>query len=83
VLFPEDDHVIEGLSPNGADDPFGVWILPGRPWCDGHFVDPHVLDTLPEVGFSRDMRPMSVRISASFLGRPPLLDFHRQYSLKP
>lgn len=40
---------------------------------------------VPQVGFSRDMRRINRRISASVRGLPtlPFRDFHRQYSLKP
>ena len=39
----------------------------------------------PQVGFSRDMRRIRLRILDSMGGRPglPFLDFHLQYSLKP
>ncbi len=39
----------------------------------------------PESGFSRDMRRINLRVSASSFGRPTLpdRDFHRQNNLKP
>ncbi len=47
--FIEHDDVIEALSPYGAADPFAVWILPGREWCDRHFFDTHAFDTFLEI----------------------------------
>ena len=39
VVFPEDDHVVEALPPDRADEPLNVSILPGRPWCRGSIPD--------------------------------------------
>jgi hypothetical protein len=32
----EHNHMIEGVSPNAADNPLAVWILPRRSWRDLH-----------------------------------------------
>ena len=35
----EDDHVIETLSTNGADQALDKWIVPGTLWTRDDFVD--------------------------------------------
>ena len=37
----EHDDVIETLAANGADEPLGVRVLPGRARCGEHFLNPH------------------------------------------
>jgi len=49
VLFVQHDDVIRALTPDRADDPFAVRILPRRPGSDEHLLDAHVLDAVPEV----------------------------------
>ena len=49
VLLAEHDHVVQALPTYRADQLFDVRILPRRPWCNEHFLDPHVLDSIAEV----------------------------------
>jgi len=49
MFFVEHDHVVETLSPYGADDAFAVGILPWRAGCDQDFFDPHAVDPFREV----------------------------------
>ncbi len=41
----EDDHVIQTLSANGPDHPFGVWILPWGPTGGDDLADPYPPDS--------------------------------------
>jgi hypothetical protein len=41
--FVKHDHVVEALAPYRPDQPFGIWILPGRTRRCEHFVDAHGL----------------------------------------
>jgi hypothetical protein len=47
--FTEYDHVIQALSPNGADHPLDVGSLPGRARRREHRFDAHRLPLLHEV----------------------------------
>jgi len=47
--FADDDHMIQALAPDRADDPLDVGPLPGRPRCAEHFLDAEFLDLLGEV----------------------------------
>jgi hypothetical protein len=49
VGFAPHDHVIQALSPNGADHPLDVGSLPGRPGRREHLFDAHGLHLLHEV----------------------------------
>ena len=43
VPFAEDEHVIQTLPPDRADEPFREGILPGPLWSGEDFRDPHAL----------------------------------------
>ena len=45
----DDDHMIQALAADRADDPLDVGPLPGRPRCRQHFLDAEILDLLGEV----------------------------------
>ena len=47
--FTENDHVIETLPTNSADDAFDVGSLPGRPRRREHFLDAHSFDLSGEI----------------------------------
>ncbi len=47
--FVPNDDVIRAFAANGSDNSFAVRILPGRPGCDEHLLDSHVLQALSEV----------------------------------
>jgi hypothetical protein len=47
--FVEDDHVIQALAPNRADQALDVGALPRRPRRRQHLLDAQVLDQLSEV----------------------------------
>ena len=38
--FAEHDYVVQALAANGADDPFDISSLPGRPRCDSTCLIP-------------------------------------------
>src|SRR3982751_3226218 len=45
----EHDHVIQALSANGANHPFDIGALPGRPWGRQDLLDAHRLHLLDEM----------------------------------
>ncbi len=49
VIFAEHDDVVQALSPNGSNNPFNEWILPGRSWGRHNLLDAHLLNASPEV----------------------------------
>ena len=50
VLLVQDEEVVEALSSDRSDDPFGEGIVPGRAWGDEHLTNPHPLDSSCELG---------------------------------
>lgn len=44
----QDDHVIQHLTTNTANQMFHIWILPRRAGCDPHLFDAPIVDTLPK-----------------------------------
>ena len=48
MAFVEDDHVVETLAPNRADDSLDVRISPRRSGRSDDFLDAHVLDAIVE-----------------------------------
>src|SRR6266581_3109269 len=48
VAFIQDDEVVEALTTDGADEPFGVGILPGRLWGGEDLPDTDRPDDPPE-----------------------------------
>ena len=48
VMLTEDDEVVGALSPDGADHPFAVWILPWRSRSCDDFLDSHVPHAMTE-----------------------------------
>jgi hypothetical protein len=49
VLLAEDDDVVEAISPYGTHKPFGIWILPRKPWCGEYLLDADVMNTTAEL----------------------------------
>ena len=49
MSFVENDHVSKALAPDGAENPFGLRILPWRSRCRDNIFDAHVLDSILEV----------------------------------
>src|SRR4030088_2935634 len=39
--LPQDNHMIDALTPDRSDQPFGEAILPRRGWCSGLVPDAH------------------------------------------
>ena len=62
--FAEHDYVVQALAANGADDPFDISSLPGRPRCRQHLFDPHGFQLIHEI-FPED----PVAISQQIAGR--------------
>ena len=60
MRFIQNDDPVQTLPTNGSDQAFAIRILPGRPRCNGHFLDPHVPDAFPE-NVSVDAIAVSVR----------------------
>src|SRR6202023_4190825 len=60
--FVEDDHMIEALTPDGADHALDVSSLPRRSRCGKHLLDAHVLDLSGEV-ITKDAVPISQQIT--------------------
>jgi hypothetical protein len=44
----QDDHVIQHLTTNTANQTFHIRILPRRAGCDPHLFDAYIADTLPK-----------------------------------
>jgi hypothetical protein len=49
VLLVEDDEVVEKLTADGADHPFGERVLPRRTWRCENLGDANPFDSLPEL----------------------------------
>src|SRR5687767_8425239 len=47
--FAEDDHMIQTLATNGADEPLHIGPLPGRAWRRQHLFHAHCLHLLNEL----------------------------------
>jgi hypothetical protein len=47
--FAQDDDVIHTLTADRTDHTLGIGILPGRAWCDDHFIDAHVPNSAAKV----------------------------------
>ena len=47
--FVQYDHVVQALPTYRADNPFAVWVLPGRTRCDEDFFDSHVFHAVLEI----------------------------------
>jgi hypothetical protein len=43
VALPEDDAMVEYLTPERTDKPFGVAVLPGRPRCGCGLADTEMI----------------------------------------
>jgi hypothetical protein len=48
--FTENDHVIQALSPTGADHPSDVRTLPRRSWRSRHFLNAKLSHLPGEIG---------------------------------
>ena len=48
VLFVQNDHVVQALSPDRTDNPFDIWVLPGTMGRDHDFLNAHALDSAAE-----------------------------------
>jgi hypothetical protein len=53
------DHMIQALAANGADHPFDIGTLPGRPWRRKHWLDAHGLHRIDEILPEDPMRSRS------------------------
>jgi hypothetical protein len=49
VTLIDDDQMVQTLSPDTADDPFGKRILPRTPHRRDHLFDPHPFDSMLEI----------------------------------
>ena len=49
AALAENDHVIQALAANGADHPFDIGTLPGRPRRRKHLFDAHGLHLVDEI----------------------------------
>ena len=49
--FSEDDHMIQTLSANAADEAFRERILPRTPCCRDHFLNAHSLNPSSKIGY--------------------------------
>ena len=43
-----DHDMVQAFTSDRADEPFGIRVLPGRPWGSGMVADPHRVQTLFE-----------------------------------
>src|SRR4051812_2475588 len=67
-LLMEDDHVIQALAANRADDSFHIGALPGRTRCGQHLLDSHRLHLLDEV-MAEDPVAISQQVTRSAVPR--------------
>jgi hypothetical protein len=49
VSLAEDEHVIQALAPDRADEPFRDGILPRAVRRRQHLLDPHAVQAVPEL----------------------------------
>jgi hypothetical protein len=77
VPLIEHVHVVQAVSPDGIDQPFDVWILPGRPRGGQHFFDAEVADTPLKV-LAIDPVPVSKEVAWRSLFREGLHDLLRR-----
>src|SRR5512145_2972590 len=48
VSLAEDEHVIQALAPDRADEPLNEWVLPRALRRREHLLDPHALQAMPK-----------------------------------
>lgn len=48
MTFAEDDHVVQALPPDRADESLCIRILPRRPWRRRMVTDAHCPEPLPD-----------------------------------
>jgi hypothetical protein len=68
MVFPEHDHVIETLSPDGPNDSFDVRILPRTTRRTDDFFDAHRLDPSDELA-AVDPISIAEQVARSFVPR--------------
>ena len=71
--FVPDDHVVEALPPDGADDPFDEWVLPGRPRGREDLLDPQASYRVAEC-LAVDTVPVADEETRSVGPRPRLAE---------
>ena len=50
MCLAEHDDMVQAFAPNRTDQPFGIRVLPGRPWSDRVVADAHRLEAASEHG---------------------------------
>src|SRR5918999_628519 len=48
MALVQDDHVVQALATNAADEPLDIGVLPRTSWGDEHFFNPHMPHPLPK-----------------------------------
>jgi len=73
MAFAKNDHVVEALAANGADDSLDVWILPRTSRRGDDFFDSHGADPSCEL-FAVDRIAIPQQVARSFVPRECLGD---------
>ena len=60
--FVQDDHVVQTLTTEGADQAFDVRSLPRRSWGRKDFLEADILDLLREV-IAKDAIPIAQKVA--------------------
>ena len=71
MTLAQDDHVVEAVAPNRADQAFGERILPRTSSSREDFLDPHTLHALSEGVTVDGVSIAGGRKGQSRPGRPP------------
>ena len=63
----QDNDVVQALTPDRSDQPFGKAILPGQGWCYGSVLDAHAQSARDERTI--DPVPVADYVARSFIPR--------------
>jgi len=61
MILGENNDMIQALTPNSADNPLHIGILPRGTWSSDHFLDSKILNPLSKI-FTIDRIPISDQI---------------------
>ena len=73
----QDNDVVQALTPDRSDQPFGKAILPGRGWCGRLVPDAHGAQPACDDG-TIDAIPVADHVARSFIPRECLCDLALQ-----
>src|ERR1700737_4476776 len=76
MRLAQDDEMVNTLTPDRSDQPFGKAILPGRGWCNGPIPDAHGAQSACN-DRTIDAIPVADHVARSFIPRECFCDLAR------